>query len=273
MMAIGLSIVETRLITSLQKMLPVTRYMFRIYSYTILIIITLALTVLFSTNIYFRTFDSSKTIGMDVREDGKAGADFLLQNNLPGRIFNGFDNGGYTIYRLYPKYKVFVDNRPEAYPADFLHNTYIGLENKDDLRKEIFKKYNIHTVIFTHTDQTPWGINFVTHILADQSWKVVYYDAYSLIMTDSKNITDVRNDEKAGRKKIEETSNHIGLLRLMTLFSRMNQGKLAEEAFIKAQNINADSCAIRRIEITQYENNPMKTYDALQLKNSSWYCY
>jgi hypothetical protein len=273
MMAMGLTIVETRLIASLQKMLRVTRYMFRLYLYVTVIFLSLSLAALFSTNIYFRTFDSSKSVGMDVREDGKAGADFLLQNNLPGRIFNGFDNGGYTIYRLYPKYKVFVDNRPEAYPADFLQNTYIGLENNDDLRKEVFKKYNIHTVIFTHTDQTPWGINFVTHILADSLWKLVYYDEYSLILTDNKNFKDIRLDQKLGEQKIEAATNHGGLLRLMTLFTRMSQPELAQEAFMKAQEINADSCAIRRINITQYENNPMKSYEALALKNSSWYCF
>src|SRR5205085_4230883 len=48
--------------------------------------------------------------------------DFLLKNNLHGPIFNNLTLGNYLIYRLYPRQKVFVDGRPEAYPASFLQN-------------------------------------------------------------------------------------------------------------------------------------------------------
>ncbi|MDP2585823.1 MAG: hypothetical protein Q8P29_03005, partial [Candidatus Levybacteria bacterium] len=49
----------------------------------------------------------------------KEGVDFFLKNNLKGPIFNNFDIGSYLTYRLYPKEKVFIDGRPEAYPASF----------------------------------------------------------------------------------------------------------------------------------------------------------
>ena len=44
-----------------------------------------------------------------------AAVDFVLQNNLPGNMFSYDQYGGYLIYRLYPKYKVFVDGRSDFY--------------------------------------------------------------------------------------------------------------------------------------------------------------
>ena len=44
---------------------------------------------------------------------------FLRTEQLRGPIFNNFDVGGYLIYSLYPRERVYVDNRPEAYPATF----------------------------------------------------------------------------------------------------------------------------------------------------------
>jgi hypothetical protein len=44
-----------------------------------------------------------------------AAADFVLQNNLPGNMFSYDQYGGYLIYRLYPKFKVFVDGRSDFY--------------------------------------------------------------------------------------------------------------------------------------------------------------
>lgn len=44
-----------------------------------------------------------------------AAADFVLQTNLPGNMFSHDQFGGYLIYRLYPKVKVFVDGRSDFY--------------------------------------------------------------------------------------------------------------------------------------------------------------
>lgn len=50
-------------------------------------------------------------------QDEKPATNFLLAYHLPQPLFNNFDTGGYLLYRAYPAYKVFIDERPEAFPS------------------------------------------------------------------------------------------------------------------------------------------------------------
>ncbi|MEK7566643.1 MAG: hypothetical protein AAB527_00705, partial [Patescibacteria group bacterium] len=54
-------------------------------------------------------------IGLDRYSNGAG--EFFKNNNLKGPIFNDYDIGGYIIYHLFPKEKVFVDNNgADSYP-------------------------------------------------------------------------------------------------------------------------------------------------------------
>jgi hypothetical protein len=114
--------------------------------------------------------------------DEKPAVDFLLQHHLPQPIFNNFDTGSYLIYRTSPEYKVFIDERPEAYPATFFNNTYIPLQEDYSKFKKEEKKLGIKTVFFTITDENPRAINFLNKITRDSQWKIVYLDYYMMIL-------------------------------------------------------------------------------------------
>lgn len=111
----------------------------------------------------------------------KNGADFFLQNNLKGPIFNNFNIGSYLDYRFYPKEKVFVDGRPEAYPADFFKNIYVPMQENPRFFEEIDKKYKFQTIFFSHTDQTPWSAIFLRGIANNKNWKMIYLDNFVVI--------------------------------------------------------------------------------------------
>ena len=64
-----------------------------------------------------------------------AAADFYKTNKIQGPIFNNYDIGGYLIFHLYPE-KIFVDNRPEAYPTSFFQDVYIPMQENNDIWKE-----------------------------------------------------------------------------------------------------------------------------------------
>lgn len=108
---------------------------------------------------------------------------FFEKNNLKGPIFNNFDIGSYLAFRFYPKEKVFVDGRPEAYPADFFKNIYIPMQQSPQLFTHIANKYHFATIIFSHTDQTPWAGQFLASIVRDPQWKLVYLDGSIIILT------------------------------------------------------------------------------------------
>lgn len=108
------------------------------------------------------------------------GVDYLQKNNITGPIFNNFDVGGYLIYRLYPKEKVFVDARPEAYSKKSF-DEYRKMQYEMNFFNKQVKRYNISTVFFSHGDLTPWGQAFLSNIERNNNWKKVYFDDWVVI--------------------------------------------------------------------------------------------
>lgn len=125
---------------------------------------------------------SAHAPSLAVREDYKGGVDFLLARRLPGNIFNDFDIGGYLDGRIYPEYRTFVDDRPEAFPASFF-STYIAIQQDPAVRAEEFSKYGVNTVVFSVNDATPWAQDFLRQITEDPGWKTVYYDGFTIVLT------------------------------------------------------------------------------------------
>jgi len=127
---------------------------------------------------YYRYKDEDNQPVLAFIEGGRKAMDFVIKNNLEGPIFNNFDIGSYISYRSYPKLKVFVDGRPEAFPKEFFANTYIPVQYDYNKFKQLEEKLGIQTVIFSHTDQTPWGTNFLQQIVKDTDWKLVFIDDF-----------------------------------------------------------------------------------------------
>lgn len=166
---------------------------------------------------YYKYHDDVKQVGLSFEESGKGAVEFVLANNLPQPIFNNFDIGSYIIYKGYPEYKVFVDGRPEAYPKEFFLNTYIP-DQSDYLKfKDLEKQVGFKTVIFSHTDQTPWGVNFLSNIVKDPDWVTVYIDNFMIVLI-KKEIAIERNLEVLNLNKLDPTlykfKTHADYLRL-----------------------------------------------------------
>lgn len=96
---------------------------------------------------------------------------------IKGPIFNNYDIGGYLIFQRIP---VFVDNRPEAYPASFFTDTYIPAQTGSawDMMQKI---YGFRTIVWAKTDVTAWGRLFLERIQRDINWRITY-DSPSIII-------------------------------------------------------------------------------------------
>jgi len=68
-------------------------------------------------------------------------AQFFVKNNIQGPIFNNYDIGAYLIFHLFPKERVFVDNRPEAYSNKFFTDTYIPMQENEKIWAQKSKKW------------------------------------------------------------------------------------------------------------------------------------
>lgn len=134
--------------------------------------------VLISSNLY----NPFTNFGIGLMPGIKKSADFFEENNLQGPIFNNYDAGGYLIFYLYPKQKVFVDNRPEAYPSSFFKTAYVPMQENDGVWRDLSEKYDFNSIYFYRHDYTPWAQPFLISRLKDPAWAPVYVDDYALIM-------------------------------------------------------------------------------------------
>jgi len=134
--------------------------------------------ILISSNLY----NPLTNFGVGLMPGISRSADFFKENGLQGPIFNNYDAGGYLIFYLYPKQKVFVDNRPEAYPSSFFKTEYVPMQEKEDVWVKLNDKYNFNAIYFYRLDYTPWAQPFLINRLKDPTWAPVYVDGSALIM-------------------------------------------------------------------------------------------
>lgn len=127
---------------------------------------------------YWRSRDS---IGLGLKPEINAAAEFFKEQRIVGPIFNNYDIGGYLIYYLYPMEKVFVDNRPEAYPDSFFTETYVPMQEDEKKWQEKLEKYNFNVIFFHKNDLTPWAQAFLIKRISDPDWAPVYVDNYVIM--------------------------------------------------------------------------------------------
>ncbi len=156
------------------------------------------------------------SFGLGLENDNEASAEFYRQNNLKGPIFNNYDIGSALIFWLHDSEKIFVDNRPEAYSVSFFNEIYKPMQMEVDEWEKYLKIYDFKTIYFAHTDSTPWAGQFLSRILNDKKWSLVYFDQTTVIFV---------NSEKYDRVKVEA----------MSLNNLMIKNKI--KALVKTSNI------------------------------------
>ncbi len=138
--------------------------------------------LIFTMGGYFNHYPYWNQFGLGLETDDTKSANFFRHNHLEGPIINNYDIGGYLIFHMFPGQRVYVDNRPEAYPASFFKDEYIPALNDDYKWQEVDKKYGFNVIFFSHLDATPWGQSFLVRRVKDKDWAVVYYDKRVIIL-------------------------------------------------------------------------------------------
>ncbi|MCI5058088.1 MAG: hypothetical protein MRY83_18385 [Flavobacteriales bacterium] len=109
-------------------------------------------------------------------------AKFFKNSGISGRIFNNYDIGGYLIYHLFPKNKVFVDNRPEAYSVDFFKDIYEPMQSDESFWDSISTQYNFNSIFFYRHDNTEHAQPFLIRRIQDPEWIPVFVDGFNIIL-------------------------------------------------------------------------------------------
>lgn len=107
---------------------------------------------------------------------------FLKASQPQNHIFNNYDPGSWLIFKFYPEYPVFVDNRPEAYNSEFFQKIYIPMQENKQVFEKYEQIYGLKTIIWSKTDLAAWSKTFLTKVLPElDSWQKIYEDEVSLV--------------------------------------------------------------------------------------------
>lgn len=124
---------------------------------------------------------------------------FILTQNIRGNMFNDYDWGGYFIWKLYPKVKVFFDGRcidTKIY-TDYktIENAFKQKINGIECFRYILDKYKIDFVVQKHVTVYGGMQPLSKYLLNDPAWVPVYLDeqGYILVRKNSENADVVKN--------------------------------------------------------------------------------
>lgn len=115
-------------------------------------------------------------MGLGMASDQFGAAEFVRTHDIRGIAFNNYDIGSYLISQVWPQVQPLTDNRPEAYPKDFFNKDYIPQQFDRGLWDAYSKQKGIDIVFFGHNDVTSWAEAFLTQMLVNPDWSLVYKD-------------------------------------------------------------------------------------------------
>lgn len=128
-------------------------------------------------SVYF-DFETQKFVssffGLDKTVYPVAGADFIIANKIPLRMFNDFNSGSYLIGRGYPSRRVFIDGRSEFYGVNFFRQYQKAEEGDNASIEEIIRKYNLEAVFLTMVLRKAQPI--AGYFYKSPEWKLVFFD-------------------------------------------------------------------------------------------------
>lgn len=118
----------------------------------------------------------------------KGAADFLLAHHVSGRMFNTYEYGGYLMWRLWPRERVFIDGRALS-ESVFLNYARI-LYNRDAsdggrAAGRLLDAYGIQLIVMNSFEYSNGLLYLLAPSLADpaqKTWKLVYSDPQAMVM-------------------------------------------------------------------------------------------
>jgi hypothetical protein len=112
---------------------------------------------------------------------------FLWTHPPAGPVFNGYDWGGYLIWKLYPAGRVFIDGRADVYGDQFLHDFADTYEFKENWHQTL-DHWHIQTVL------VPVDSALATGLRRAPGWTISFEDALAVILTRSPSRTSLADN-------------------------------------------------------------------------------
>ncbi|MFB3896490.1 MAG: tetratricopeptide repeat protein [bacterium] len=119
--------------------------------------------------------------GVDNAEYPVAAADFVIRENIRGRVFHISNDGGYLIWRFYPDRKVFAFNETKLNQK--MIERCIQTQQSDSLR-QLLDEYKVTYAILpcNYMDWNIDGKTVGTNISSWKDWSLIFWDDTSMVL-------------------------------------------------------------------------------------------
>jgi len=121
-----------------------------------------------------------RKVGIGLSKNVWGAGEFIQKHQIRGPFFNDYDIGSYLVYYLYPRERVFAENRPEAYPAAFW-DEYRSIQVNPELWRKAVQKYNFQAILVYRGNLSDGTQDFLIRMIDDPLWAPVYVDDFSIL--------------------------------------------------------------------------------------------
>jgi hypothetical protein len=115
-------------------------------------------------------------VGFDEERVPVKALDYLLAGGVPDHLFSSDDWSGYLIYRLYPRTRVFVDDRHDFYGRSFLEE-YVGAMRGSKDWQAPLDRYRVRWALL------PTGCALASLLRQSRAWHVQYEDGVAALFS------------------------------------------------------------------------------------------
>lgn len=118
-------------------------------------------------------------------------ADFCVQHDLKGPVYNTFLWGGYLIWRLGPERKIFCDGRllDAGRYWEYLNSTVVARTDEPYWNK-LFQKYGIQTAIVQMIDPSGSMNPLAASLRMDKGWAMVFAENNAAVFMRKENLKE-----------------------------------------------------------------------------------
>lgn len=145
-----------------------------------------------STDRYYVADNSSTRFGIGIhpRAYPRGGADFILENDIPGRVFNNYDLGSYLMWRFHPGRGVFVDGRNDLYGEEFMSAVHKRVLSEPLYWERVASDFGINCAIIRHHALEVKDLLRTLH--SSKEWVPCYIDELCIVfLRDSAPLDDL----------------------------------------------------------------------------------
>jgi len=112
--------------------------------------------------------------GIDTDRFPSAAADFIERERLPGPLLNNFDIGGYLLYRLHPRRRVFIAGNTAMFPLSFLEYYRQNVTGTRPDPDELHVRHGVETIVIDLITNVTHGL--VSQLASNPAWALVFLD-------------------------------------------------------------------------------------------------